>query len=176
MLFPLKGFWKLKSVNLKTLKIEDIDFVYRKIGEEEKRYLPPKYQEITPEGNIIREIDRKIFNDDLSSKPISGKRYGFAGLTKPKYINRVTLVQEYTIETEIIFDREEDDYYIFKLLKQHPGHEFYKGCSGAPIIDLDENLVSLVIGGNISKNEIYGINLCKFQVALEAAILEEMKS
>ena len=101
MLFPLKGFWKLRSLNIKTLKIQDIDFVYRKMGEEEKIHLPPKYQEIAIDGRVIKEIDRKIFETNLSTKPIPGNICGFAGLTKPRYINKVTLVQEYTIETEI---------------------------------------------------------------------------
>lgn len=49
----------------------------------------------------------------------------------------------------------------FKMPEKHPGHEWFKGCSGAPIIGEDGKVVSLVSGGCIKNNEIYGNNLSK---------------
>ncbi len=46
-------------------------------------------------------------------------------------------------------------------IEDHPGHEFFKGCSGAPIIGEDGKVVSLVSGGSLETNEIYGNNLSK---------------
>ncbi len=49
----------------------------------------------------------------------------------------------------------------FKLPKNHPGHKIFQGCSGAPIIGKDGKVVSLVSGGCLEQNEIYGCNLQK---------------
>ncbi len=49
----------------------------------------------------------------------------------------------------------------FKMPEKHPGHEWFKGCSGAPIIGEDGKVVSLVSGGCTETNEIFGNNLSK---------------
>jgi len=49
----------------------------------------------------------------------------------------------------------------FKMPENHPGHECFEGCSGAPIIGEDGKVVSLVSGGCVETNEIFGNNLSK---------------
>ena len=174
LLYPLKGFTFLKSINISKLSANDVDFAFRKMGYNEKQQLPPKYQEISPGGKIIYEIDKKIFNTTLLEKPKTNKRYGFAGLVKPYYVNGF-LVQQLTVETNILFKRERGDMYCFELQNSHPGHEYYQGCSGAPIMDEEGNLISLVIGGNIESNEIYGVNLSKFKITIDVDIHSNSK-
>ena len=61
----------------------------------------------------------------------------------------------------------EDSYYVFELPFEHPGHEFFKGCSGAPILDSRGNIVALVCSGDIDRNAIIGISLNKYKIALD---------
>jgi hypothetical protein len=50
----------------------------------------------------------------------------------------------------------------------------YQGCSGAPIFDENCDLVSLVVGGNIGTNRLWGINLSKFSFVLD--VKDELKT
>jgi len=65
------------------------------------------------------------------------------------------------------FQRAEGDFYFFKLPSPHPGHESFKGCSGAPIVDSEARVVALVCGGDPATNEIHGIALKKNEAVLE---------
>jgi len=146
-----------------------LDFAYRKLSEEEVSFLPIYYQEILPDGTVRHEEPRRILTTNLTTKPQRGKRYGFAGLTMPQF-DAYHLIQNLTVETYLFFDKEKGPFYLFNLGKTHPGHEFYSGCSGAPIIDEEGNLVSLVIGGDIKDNVIFGIDLSKYRVAIDAEL------
>ena len=146
-----------------------LDFAYRKFSEEEILQLPPYYQEILPDRTIRYEEPRRVLHADLSIKPQKEKRYGLAGFTMPQF-DGYHLIQNLTIETNLFFDEEKEPFYIFKLGKTHPGHEFYKGCSGAPIIDEEGNLVSLVVGGDRKNSVIFGINLFKYRIAIDVEL------
>jgi len=158
-----------------------LDFAFRRFKNSELDKLPPYYQEILLDDTIRYEEKKRIFDTNLDNRPQKGKKYGFAGFTMPEF-DGYHLIQNLTIETNLLFEEEfkEEDgsFYLFKLHnKEHPGHEFYKGCSGAPIIDEDGNLVSLVVGGNKKENCIYGINLAKYKVAMDAELeMEKLKS
>ena len=150
------------------------DFAFRRFKKEELDKLPPYYQEILPNGIIRYEEKKRIFDTNLDNRPQKGKKYGFAGFTMPEF-DGYNLIQNLTVETDLLFEgefkKEDGSFYLFKLHnKEHPGHEFYKGCSGAPIIDEDGNLVSLVVEGNEKENCIYGINLAKYKVVIDAEL------
>lgn len=68
---------------------------------------------------------------------------------------------------DLEFVGSEDDYYKFKLPVKHPGHEYFRGISGAPIIDTNGNTVALVCHGDESENLIYGIMLKQYKSALD---------
>ena len=147
-----------------------VDFAFRRFRDGELEKLPPYYQEILPTGDIRYEERKRIFDTNLNNKPQKGRRYGFAGFTMPEF-NGYHLFQNLTIETDLLFEKELGSFYVFKIHnKEHPGHEFYKGCSGAPIIDEDGNLVSIVVKGDKEKNFIYGINLAKYRLAIDAEL------
>ena len=60
-----------------------------------------------------------------------------------------------------------DDFYIFKLPLAHPGHEHFRGCSGAPIIDTHGKTVALVSNCPAKTNLILGISLKRYKVAID---------
>jgi hypothetical protein len=61
----------------------------------------------------------------------------------------------------------EDDLLAFHLPVEHPGHEYFYGCSGAPIIDAEGHVVALVCKGDMETSTVYGISLRRYQVALD---------
>jgi hypothetical protein len=85
-----------------------------------------------------------IISDDIG-EPNNKTRYGFSGDIKPISIPALngfetTQHRYYGLE----YDRLENDKHYFKLPEEHPGHEWFEGCSGAPIIGDDGKVVSLV--------------------------------
>ena len=66
--------------------------------------------------------------------------------------------------------RSEDDYHVFELPMSHPGHEFFKGASGAPVIDDLGQVVALVCAGCIDTDEIWAISLARFRTVLDILV------
>src|SRR3546814_19908035 len=52
------------------------------------------------------------------------------------------------------YERTEGGYHVFQLPVQHPGHDAFQGCSGAPILDMERRVVGLVCSGSIPDNTI----------------------
>ena len=82
-------------------------------------------------------------------------------------------------ETEMRYLESDGDYHLFELDHDHPGHQEYKGCSGAPILDNEGNLVALVASGaedsetQVAKRMILGTSLQKFRRAFDVALSQE---
>jgi hypothetical protein len=53
---------------------------------------------------------------------------------------------------------------------EYPGHEYFKGCSGAPILDSDGKLVALVCMGVPAVNSIYGVSVKRYKAALDILV------
>jgi hypothetical protein len=165
------GFTYFKKGDLKTQTLHDIDLAIKELD----KTVVPYYQEISldKDKKIIREDPKIVQRIDFALTPVIEKKYMFAGLTRPaiggQHHDRYIVQQHLTIEENISFSgtKPDSDIYIFKLARAHPGHEEYKGCSGSPIFDSDGNIVALVVGGDSQKNEIYGINLGNYKIALD---------
>src|SRR3546814_18916949 len=69
------------------------------------------------------------------------------------------------------YERTEGGYHVFQLPVQHPGHDAFQGCSGAPILDMERRVVGLVCSGSIPDNTISCVSLARYGVALDAHIL-----
>src|SRR3546814_6545958 len=65
------------------------------------------------------------------------------------------------------YERTEGGYHVFQLPVQHPGHDAFQGCSGAPILDMERRVVGLVCSGSIPDNTISYVSLARYGVALE---------
>ncbi len=55
----------------------------------------------------------------------------------------------------------------------HPGHEYFRGCSGAPVISSKNELIGLVCHGLPNSDKIYAISLPKMNAILDAHIMAE---
>lgn len=143
----------------------DVDFSYVIIPDD----VQPCFQDISPvDRRIIRQVPRLINTIDFSKTPDSSHRYGFHGQTR---FLRDDIQQHIfarpSIELDMQYIDTVDDMYKFRLSHEHPGHEYYRGCSGAPIIDDEGDIVALVVRGDIRENAIYGISLRKYKIAVD---------
>jgi len=156
MYLQIKGgrFNYIKTINLKNGVSENLEFAYAEIPK-----LNYYYQELSYPDTIKKSLLRKKYKFNNINVPRKNIDYAFCGHIKP------TIIGNYAFETinmchfDYRFKETKDWYHLFETPVKHPGHEYYKGCSGAPVIDNDENLVSLIVRGDISTNEIYGIDL-----------------
>ncbi len=141
--------------------------------------IEPYYQEITNiSGYPSNVMKKKIHTINFNIKPTTDKKYCFGGYTRRVNIDTLSDVKKFenclSIERNLQFIREEyveniGHLYIFKPLDGFKGDDFYHGCSGAPIMDEEGNVCSLVVGRN-ANNEMRGINLNAYKIAIDASI------
>ena len=134
-----------------TLK-HKVDFIQNEI----------KFKEFT-----IKESKKLIIKTDLTDKPSAEKVYGFFGRVKPLYFKDTPNAD--TFETQEIFYggvkfiRQIKNYYEFELPNPIQDHADFIGTSGAPIMDTDGKLISLITHGYKGATKIYSkiiLNLC----------------
>ena len=138
--------------------IKDVEFSFHPIRPDFSWY----YHNRNYEGKTLELVKRPVFTIDSIGEPNKETYYGFSGDIDPisiPHLNAFETTQH--LYHGLKYDRLENDMHYFKLPEQHPGHELFKGCSGAPIIGEDGKVVSLVSGGCTKKNEIYGCNIQK---------------
>jgi len=153
-------------INTKTGKKSDIEFAFTKIPNKYDYF----YQDINISGNI--KISKRIKKYKLQQikQPDTNNSYGFAGHTQPTLIDNYAIETVYMYHLDYRYKKTDGWLHIFEPPVNHPGHKYYKGCSGAPIIDEENNIVSLLVCGDIEKNEIYGIDLGKALVGFNIEI------
>lgn len=156
----------IAEMKLGISEIRKIDFSFTEIPPNIDSY----FQELTLNGQVVSERKRIIFTTSLDSLPSKDEIYAFSGRIMPSFIKDTeTLVVEHHTFPGLKYEKTENEYHVFKLPVSHPGHARFHGCSGAPIIDTKKDIVALVCGGNIDKNEIYGVSLQRYKSAIEIA-------
>ncbi len=154
----LKQFNYLADFDYDNNKIQEVEFAFVEVNPKLECY----FHHRNCLGETLEFRPRSIFNDKDIVEPNFEELYGFAGDIMPAILDRgETFVTDHHTYTGLKYVRTEGDFLCFKLPVEHPGHEYFQGCSGAPIVDTRKNLVSLVSWGSIEKNEVYGINLTK---------------
>jgi hypothetical protein len=153
-------------INTKTGKRKDIEFAFAKIPYKYDYF----YQEISPIGIVNRSKRIKKFKLHQIKEPSVNNNYGFAGHTQPSIIDNYAFQTHFIHHLDYKYNKTEGWAYIFEPPIEHPGHKYYKGYSGAPIVDENNNIVSLVICEDIGKNEIYGIDFEKAMIGFKFEI------
>jgi hypothetical protein len=160
----LGSMYFLKSININTSIAKDIDFAYVEIPSD----IEPVSQEIDGSTGAIRSETKRLFSKiNFDKTPDINELYGFSGEIMPELIGSILMTESRTY-TNLKYIGDEDDYYIFELPFNHPGHEHFRGCSGAPILDTKGDVVALVCKGDIVNNRVYGISLKKYETAINA--------
>ncbi len=159
-------FKKLSAVE----KPDDIDFAFIEIAED----IIPFHQIIKDDLSIEFECHKHVLNSTMQIIPDQKKEYGFYGQTQFVCEKNppmpLILSGDPRLEIGMKYIGLRDDFYCFKLNHKHEGDEKYKGCSGAPILDGDGNLVSLVVGGVAEEDLILGFPLAKYKSLIDVAL------
>lgn len=132
--------------------LRELDFCFAEIANDVQSI----YAHRTP-ISVSDERPRHVFSASEFSEPSAVGMYAFAGEVKPEIHGAFGVVTEMNVYPGLRFIRQEGRYLLFKLPVEHPGHVFFRGCSGAPIVDMDRKVVALVCNGNDSSGEIRGI-------------------
>ena len=144
-------------------EMKNIDYAYTEIPVD----IQPLYQLLTPKGPASEKLERHIFTEQDISEPSTDSVYAFSGQVFPEIHGDVAFVTQPTVYPGLKYVSSEGPFHIFKLPVDHPGYEAFSGCSGAPIVDIDEKVVALVCKGCEEDNTIYGVNLTRYRFSLE---------
>ena len=114
-------------------------------------------------------VDLPRYLGPLDEEPSTQEVYGFASWSQVELIeDNATLVRNAAYECFMEFVERDQvtDLYTFKLSREHQGHDYYRGASGAPIADPTGKIVSIVIRGCEAENLIYGTALSDYSELL----------
>jgi hypothetical protein len=157
----------LKSIDLLTEEEEKIDFSYTTVPNE----ILPFYHILDENNKIQKKIPRLIHKINFEYVPCNDKKYGFSGNTMFRQDDFI-LQSINRLVKDLKYVGDEGLFYKFKLPIKHPGHEYFKGTSGAPIIDEDGNVAALVCKGDIYNDIIYGIPLKNYKIFIDILLSE----
>lgn len=154
----LKQFNYIADFDYQNNRIKEVEFAFVEVNPDlecffhNRNYL----------GQTLELRHRSIFNEFDVIDPNQNAIYGFSGDIMPALLDKgETFVTDHHTYPGLKYDRTEGDFHCFKLPVEHPGHDYFRGCSGAPIVDTEGKIASLVSCSPEGKNEIYGINLSK---------------
>ncbi len=151
--------------------IEDprtIDVAYARIPDD----IQPVDEYFDFEKGIKYFAPKKIIETNLLDVPDTTSKYSFYGDVRTSvYEKQKAILINPKLQKNVKFVCDfKDDYYRFQLPEIIKDKYDYKGCSGAPIIDENGTLVSLVTNGAENTNILLGINFKKLKVALDCEL------
>jgi hypothetical protein len=175
--------WRLGALNflargqlntgmaLEKMSLREVDFAYADVP----RDVEPRLEKIDgPTGNILESRQCTVWPATAILEPQADVQYGFAGHTKHSLEDHRLIAadvkfcfSELRLCFPLSFVGAQDDLLAFKLPIEHPGHDYFYGCSGAPIIDAEGRLVALVCKGDVGTSTVFGISLRHYQIALD---------
>jgi hypothetical protein len=124
----------------------------------------------------IQEHEREVLVTDLSARPRSDGLYGFSGQADVDAVGN-EVHSDVRLETHLRFTEQIGGEYIFELGHPNPGGRFYKGCSGAPVLSREGDLVGLLIGRTTDIPErLRVVSLADYRSAIDATLDEEAPS
>jgi len=154
-------------------EIKPVDFAWAIFPKDTHVY----YQEIFESTQKTAHQEERVhLKTDLNILPNPSDDYFFSGrirldeykLKKTGYIYST----ENPVYKNFHYLRSEGNYHVFSMPFKNPSLKMFQGCSGAPIINQNRELVSLVSWGNTTLKELYGINLNKFKMMIDVTIME----
>ena len=161
--YPLGGMNILKrfSIGKRKLKSKQVDFAYVTVPDS----LEPMDEVLDEGGNIISSFPKQILPAKLA-EPNANHNYSFFGLTRHRIDDKFNLVMTPKLESGLVYVGGKDDLLRFRCKERYHEYEEYQGCSGAPILNENGEIVSLVVEGSDDRWEILGLNLKYYWAAL----------
>lgn len=138
-----------ESKTIDLTQLNKIDFAYCRYPFDHV----PDFQELDQSGSgkVLSSRPCVVYNEAQIVEPNPQKLYGFAGHTRTRLeLHPMITIRstQLTVCDGLMLVGVDSYFYRFKLPMKHPGHEFFHGCSGAPVVDSDGNLVGLVVRGH----------------------------
>jgi hypothetical protein len=171
-LIPITSWNFLGRMSLENLKMDMVDFSYGVISKE----LNSVHQQYDENQQLLWKAPRTIFKPTFTENPVLGEPYGFSGHTQleqlphPTNPNLSVLCATQTVLGDLSYIKTIEDMHYFKLPGKHPGHIYFEGCSGAPIINKHGQPVALVVGGNTDEDTIWGVALKTYKAAIDIEV------
>lgn len=167
--YQLGAMHFLAGASLSNPTLKDIDFSYVEVP----ATLHPFRQDVACKDVVKSETPVTIHKPSLEDLPQAGGNYGFCGMVLPTHeahLGDFYVGGELRVYSELMYSRTEGDYHVFSLPFKHPGHEYFRGCSGAPVLSESGALVGLVCKGCEEKNEISAISVSAYKVAIDILV------
>lgn len=152
-----------KGIRRSTSELIEIDFTFAEVATD----IEPIFQHLTPRGPMSEKRLRHIFDLVAIGSPDKDELYAFSGEINPEMHGANALVTQPTVYPGLRYLETDGLLHQFKLPVPHPGHSYFEGCSGAPIVDSRGRLVALVTSGDEERNIISGITLSNFKSTLD---------
>lgn len=141
--------------------LDYVDFCFAEVAAD----LQPIYANRTP-FSVSDVRPRHIFESDDFAEPTASGVFAFSGQVKPEMHGPEAMATEMNVYPGLRYVRTEGPHHFFQLPVDHPGHESFRGCSGAPIIDMDRHIVALVSSGDEVAGTITGVAISRAMTAL----------
>lgn len=109
--------------------------------------------------HIGAAVDRHVFCLGDVEDAEASQTYAFAGEVMPERHAPHTYFTQPSVYPGLKLVREDRHVYEFRLPVDHPGHDQFKGCSGAPVVDLNKKVVGIVISGVEKGNVIKAVRI-----------------
>jgi len=160
--------WTAQHPDQNTSMSEELDFSFTEV--------PADFFSMMRERNTVGEIVnqrlRHEFITSLEDLPVQDEVYAFTGRVRPAQLDETTYWSEPNVYPGLRYRRTEGHYHVFELPVEHPGHEAFKGCSGAPIVDRKRKIVALVCSGDVEANIITGVSVHHIARAIHAYLCD----
>lgn len=139
--------------------------LYFAVGKLENQ-IPCHYQEMDAKGNILAQKDRRVLPISPHHQPNLADRYSFAFLANrssdpDRFDHSVHPVEE------LEFSGKTDSFFRFQTTRRSGAFEYHPGCEGAPILNEEGDLVSLLVGVQASKGRAAGPHSGAFLFGLD---------
>jgi len=154
----------LAEIEVDSGKTREIDYSYVIVDPK----LSPLRQVIDQENGLVTETRARAIHAELANPTPEG-RYGFCGYVRSGRENHLFVTEERICDA-LTWVGEDNGIHSFKLPFKHPGHAYFKGCSGAPIIDQDGRVVALVVRGVEAGDLVLGVSPMRYLAALDIEV------
>jgi hypothetical protein len=151
------------EIRRSTGEILNVDFTFAEVAVD----IAPVFQHLTPRGPMSERIFRHIFDLTAIGDPELNELYAFSGEINPEVHGTYALVTQPTVYPGLRYVGTDGLSHQFQLPVPHPGHSYFKGCSGAPIVDSRGRLAALVTGGDEERSVIHGMTLSRLKSTLD---------
>lgn len=141
--------------------LSDVDFCFAEVAAD----LVSTYVHRTPRS-VSDVRPRHIFRIEELVDPSPTAIYAFAGEVKPEMHGPNSFATEMNVYPNLRFLRSDGAFHVFQLPVDHPGHKSFRGCSGAPIVDMERRVVALVSDGDETEGTIRGVAISRAVTAL----------